>query len=85
MTATRRRGRLRKAAARYPSGKIRPRPHAEHADQMVSVALSARRRVFGLSRGAAAQPRSGDHLGRLSLTGEISRSQLEAGRAYAQM
>ena len=85
MIVVRRRGRLRKGGGRDPSGKIRRMPRAERVDQIVKVAFDARQRVHGLTTSAAAQPRSGDLLGRLSLSGEINRGQYEAGLSYAQM
>jgi len=51
----------------------------------MSVALNARRRVHGLTRADAGQPRSGDLLGRLSLSGEINREQYEAGLRYVEL
>ena len=85
MGAPRRSGRKRKAAVRYPGGKLKQQSRAERADQITAVARDARRRVHGVSKTAARQPEAGDLLGRLSLSGEITRRQFDAGRAYAAL
>jgi len=81
----RRRGRKRKAGARFPGGKMRPRPTGERVEDIVAVARDARRRVFGLSTTDALRPEAGEVAGRLCLSGEITRAQYEAALAYEAM
>ncbi len=83
MSVPRRRGRRRKGAARHPGGKLKQRSRADRADKITAVGRDARRRVHGLSKTAAGRPEAGDMLGRLSLSGEITGKQFDAGRAYA--
>ncbi len=85
MSAPRGRGRRRKGAARHPGGKLKQRSSAERADEIMAVARDARRRVHGLSKTNARRAEGGDLLGRLSLSGEITRQQFDAGRGYASL
>ncbi len=83
---TKRKGRKRKAgAARRPGGRIDYGTHKERAEDMQRIVKEARERVFGLSKQAAAAMPETTVLGRLVVTGEISRRQYEAAARYAEI
>jgi hypothetical protein len=76
------RGRKRKAGARYPSGK-RTRETTER--DVLSTAIDARRRHFGVTSKEARDERLGTSLGRLAFKGVISDSQYQAGIKFAEL
>jgi hypothetical protein len=79
-------GRPRSATAkRHPSGQVYRRSDAETERDVVSVNREARQRRYGISHIEATQPEWGSVLGRLYKLGDITKPQLEAGHAYAQM
>lgn len=79
-----RKGRKRKLVIRYPSGRPKQRSSAAREADASSVALEARRRVFGLSETDAKHLQAVDMLGRLRLRDEISETQHAAGQRYAE-
>lgn len=58
---------------------------ADAREDMTSVAVSARQRVLGLSKTQARQALETSVLGKLEVQGEITRTQYEAGKEYAEV
>ena len=80
----RRRGRKRKIVDRQPNGQpARSKP--QHREDMLSIALEARQRVFGVgSETARAMPET-TFLARLFATGEVSQRQYDAAVQYEEI
>jgi hypothetical protein len=79
-------------ARRHPSGRLyepgprgRARARAERAEEVARVALAARRRVFRLGAEEARRTEAGTALGRLAISGEITRPQYEAAQRYEEV
>jgi hypothetical protein len=75
-------GRKRKPGKRYPCGK---RTRHELEKDAMSVAIDARRRLFGVSAKQAKDERLGTALGRLAFRELISQTQYQAGVAFGQL
>ena len=81
-------GRKRKAGVKRINGRISRRESDRQAQRSLeqqdamSVARSARERVFGVDRVHSGTELAGSFVGRLYLTGEIRRHQLDAARAF---
>ena len=71
--------------ARHPHGGTVRRTLLEVRDDALSVNREARQRQYGIAAAEATQPEWGSVLGRLYKLGDITRPQLDAGLAYAQM
>jgi hypothetical protein len=77
------RGRKRKHhVSRHPDGRPIQKSQYTLEQEARSVALEARQRVFGLNRTDADRQEAGSPLGRLLLSGDISRRQFDAAFAY---
>lgn len=77
---------------RHPSGRLyepgpkeREEAKAEKAEEVMSVALEARQRVFLVPETQAKLAEAGSVIGRLLLTREIGRHQFEAARKYEEV
>jgi hypothetical protein len=77
-----RKGRKRKFVSRHPDGRPHQKSPYTREQEARSVALEARQRVFGLNKTDADRQEAGSVLGRLLITGEISRRQFDAAFAY---
>jgi hypothetical protein len=75
-------GRKRKPGKRYPCGK---RTRQETERDVMSVAIEARRRHFGVTAEQAKDERLGTALGRLAFRELISETQYQAGVAFAEL
>jgi hypothetical protein len=71
--------------SREPSGKRQRPSSTERAETIMSVALEARERVFGLSPDQARSMPETSPLGRLRATREISMRQYEAGARFQRI
>lgn len=80
-----RRNRKRKTTHREPNGRLQRPPRGESADEVRSVAVEARQRVYGLSEPDAKTVDGGDIIGHLYLSKQITRLQLQACRKFEEV
>ena len=76
------RGRKRKPGNRHACGK---RKRGETEREVMSTAIQARQRHYGVTAKQARDERLGTSLGRLAFRGEISDHQYQAGIAFAKL
>ncbi len=80
--AAKKRGRKRKAGQREPSGKLARTTSSRRSAEQRRPAMEARKRQYGLSDEDALSQEAGSLVGRLCLSGELSRPQFEAAEVF---
>jgi hypothetical protein len=80
-----RKDRKRKGTRREPNGRYMRDSKEEREKDVKDVVITARERVYGLSKGSASLQEAGSAVGRLVLAGQLTRAQADAAEEYEKV